>query len=135
YRQRPEISVHALAENGKLRTRPVTDFIYNGEKPVFELRTRQGKVIRATGNHPFRTLSGWTLLQDLKEGDRIAAPRRLQVSATRTWQNYELVTLAGLISEGNTCHPSCLYFFSNDYAQIEDFSTAISQFPDTIARI
>ncbi len=135
YRRRPELHVHALAENGKLRTCPVTDYIYNGEKPVFELRTQQGKVIKATANHPFRTFSGWTLLQDLQIGDHIAAPRQLSVASTHTWENYKLITLAGLISEGNTCHSSCLYFFSNDYSQIEDFATAIEKFPDTVTRI
>jgi len=35
--------------------RTVTDVMWNGRKPVFELRTAQGKKIVATDNHPFHS--------------------------------------------------------------------------------
>ena len=87
-----------------LRIQRVTDVVWNGRKPVYELVTAQGKRIVATANHPFRTLSGWTLLEDLRPGDRIAAPRHLPVAIARSWPRHELIALAGLLSEGNTCH-------------------------------
>jgi DNA polymerase-3 subunit alpha len=108
--------------------------MWNGRKPVFELRTAQGKSITATGNHPFRTLNGWTELSRLQVGDRIAAPRRMEVSTTASWPRHEIIALAGLISEGNTCHPTCLYFFGNDRTFVHDFVEAIACFPDTVAR-
>ncbi|CAK8716735.1 DNA-directed DNA polymerase [Candidatus Electronema halotolerans] len=77
--------VHALGEDYKLRPRKVLDVIDNGQKPVFELRTAQGHQITATANHPFRTLDGWTLLGDLKAGDRIAAPRHLPAPDGTCW--------------------------------------------------
>ncbi len=46
-----------------------------GRKPVYRLVTRLGRVIRATGNHKFRTLLDWQRLDELKVGDRIALPR------------------------------------------------------------
>src|SRR5256886_6962575 len=51
--------IHALGFDGKLRPRRVTGVIANGRKEVFELGTAQGKRIRGTANHPFRTLDGW----------------------------------------------------------------------------
>jgi DNA polymerase III alpha subunit/intein/homing endonuclease len=136
YRHRPsDLTVYALGEDEKLHPRAVTDVFDNGIKPVFEVVTRQGKRLRATANHPLRTVHGWTLLQELRSGDRIAAPRHIRTAATATWPAYQLVALAGLISEGNTCHPGSLYFFSNDFTFIEDFAVAIRQFPDTVARI
>src|SRR5256885_1447201 len=72
-------TIHALDESGRLRARTVTDVIANGPREVFELRTAQGKRIKATANHPFRTLDGWKQLETLKAGDRIAAPRKLAI--------------------------------------------------------
>jgi DNA polymerase-3 subunit alpha len=81
--------IHALGEDWRLRSRRVVDVIANGEKPVFTIKTRLGNTITATGNHPFRTLEGWTLLEDLKEGDRIAAPRHLPHQETQPTNNRE----------------------------------------------
>ena len=135
FRRRHPFTIHALGDDLKLRPRRVTDVVWNGRKPVFELRTKLGKRITATGNHPFRTLDGWTNLEDLRPGDRIAAPRTLPVATEETWPEHELVALAGLIAEGNTCHPSCLYFYGNDHALVEDFARSIACFPNTEARI
>src|SRR5262249_29883145 len=82
--------------DGRLRPRRVTDVMANGVKPVFEVRTAQGKRIVATDNHPFRTLDGWTLLRDLKVGDRVAAARELRIASPEP----ELV-LAGAGATGN----------------------------------
>ncbi len=127
--------IHALGEDGKLRSRRVTDVVSNGPKPVFELRTMLGHRIVATDNHPFRTLDGWKQLASLKVGDRIAAPRALKADARERWPRHEIICLAGLLSEGNTCHPSSLYFYNNCEALIEDFAQAAREFPDSVARI
>ncbi|QJW95826.1 DNA polymerase III subunit alpha [Frigoriglobus tundricola] len=135
FASRREITVHALGADSKLHPRAVTDVVWNGRKPVYRLTTELGKQIIATANHPFRTLNGWTNLGDLNAGDRIAAPRRLVVPATESWPRHEVIALAGLLSEGNTCHPTTLYFYGNDRALVDDFATAIGEFPDTVARI
>jgi deoxycytidine triphosphate deaminase len=61
------------------RAMQVTDFIPQGRKPVFELTTRTGLRIKATANHPFRQLDGWTELSELRPGDRIAVARQVSV--------------------------------------------------------
>jgi len=127
--------IHALGGDWRLRARRVLDVVPNGRKPVFELRTAQGKRIAATGNHPFRTLDGWTNLEDLQPGDRIAAPRTMPVATEARWPVHELVVLAGLLSEGNACHPSCLYFYGNDRELVDDFAAAATRFPKTVARV
>ena len=127
--------VHALGEDWKLRSRRVLDVVWNGRKPVYELRTAQGRAITATGNHPFRTLEGWKNLEDLGPGDRVAAPRRLATGARRTWPRHELIVLGELLSEGSTCHPTCLCFYGSEKALVDDFVAAVSSFPDTAARV
>jgi len=85
FRHRRGFHVHALGEDWKLRPRRVTDVVWNGRKPVFELRTAQGKRITATANHPFRALTGWKQLDELAPGDQIAAQRRLDDGARASW--------------------------------------------------
>ena len=135
FSQRRPFVIHALGDDGKLRERPVTDVVWNGRKRVYELTTRLGHRITATANHPFRTFSGWTNLEELQPGDRIAVPRHLRVSGGTRWPRHEIIVLAHLLAEGNTCHPTCLYFFNNSQAAIEDFRQAAECFPDSIARV
>ncbi|WP_414578685.1 replicative DNA helicase [Anabaena sp. CCY 9402-a] len=45
-----------------------------GVKPVFTLKTRLGRKIRATGNHKFLTINGWCRLDEFKIGDHLALP-------------------------------------------------------------
>ncbi len=127
--------VHALGDDGKLRPRRVTDVVSNGVKRVYELTTALGKRIVATDNHPFRTLDGWKNLGELSSGDAIATPRRMRVGGGQRWPDHEVVALGGLLSEGNTCHPSCLYFYGNDPVIVGDFAQAAASFPDSVARI
>ncbi|MBK1727382.1 DNA polymerase III subunit alpha [Halorhodospira neutriphila] len=135
FRQRRPFSVHAEAADGKLVPRPVTDVVWNGRKPVFELRTAQGRRIRATAGHRFRTWAGWRRLEALAVGDRVATARRLPVDAQERWPAHELIVLAGLLAEGNTCHPGTLYFYGNDAALVEDFAAAASRFPNTVVQV
>jgi deoxycytidine triphosphate deaminase len=87
----------------QLRPAKVSEFIPQGLKPVFELRTRAGLRIRATANHPFRMLSGWTALEDLRVGDRIAVARNIPVFGRTPLPNWEATLLGLMISEGQ-CH-------------------------------
>jgi len=66
-----------------------------------------------TDNHPFLTVSGWKELKELQVGDYIAAPRSLSaLRGAGSLQPYQLVSLAAILSEGNTCHPSGIYVYN-----------------------
>src|SRR5699024_10352035 len=56
------------------------------------------------------------------------------VDTRASWPEHELITLAGLLSEGNTCHPTCLYFFGNERTLVDDFARAAGAFPESVAR-
>ncbi len=92
---------------------PVSDFIPQGRKPVFELRTKLGLRIRATSNHPFRQLTGWTALSDLRVGDRIAAARTVPVFGTTPLPTWEAALLGLMISEGQCKTPGYSPVFTN----------------------
>ncbi len=135
FRNGRPLVLHALGEDGRLRPRRVTNVVRNGRKTVFELRTAQGRRITATGNHPFRTLAGWTNLEDLEPGDRVAAPRRLEIPRGGSWPKHEIIALGGLLSEGNACHPTRLYYFGKESEPVRDFAAAAECFPETTARV
>ena len=83
----------------------VSHFIPNGIKPVYQVTTRTGLQIRATTNHPFRQLFGWTPLSDLQPGDRIAVARHVPVFGKTPLPNWEAVLLGLMISEGQCRTP------------------------------
>lgn len=135
FENRRPFKIHALGDDYKLHIRKVEDVVWNGKKRVYHLRTAQGKSIKATENHRFRTLDGWKTLGELKAGDSIASPRKMEIKTTKSWPRHKIIALASLLAEGNTCHPTCLYFFSNSEIMIEDFVQAAEQFPNTVARV
>ncbi|MEN6452535.1 MAG: DNA polymerase III subunit alpha [Thermoguttaceae bacterium] len=135
FHNRRPFTVHSLAEDGRLRPQSVSEVVWNGRKRVYELTTSLGKRITATANHPFRTLDGWKLLEELRPGDRIAGPRRLDVAGQSRAPRHEIIALAYLLAEGNTCHPTCLYFYNNDPKLVDEFAAVAKEFPETVARI
>jgi deoxycytidine triphosphate deaminase len=84
----------------RLRPAAISAFLPQGVKPVFELRTKAGLRIKATANHPFRQLHGWTELGNLKLGDRIAIARHVPVFGKTAIPDWEASILGLMISEG-----------------------------------
>jgi replicative DNA helicase len=97
-----ELRLHTLGDDWRLHTVRPNAFLDNGVKPVFRLTTRSGRTIRATGNHPFRTLDGWVPLAELPPRARIAVPRRLECDATGSEVPDAFVALtAYLVGDGS----------------------------------
>ena len=64
-------------ETWQLEPRNVVNAFSTGTKPIYRLRTRLGRTVRATANHKFLTIDGWLRLDELSSGTRIALPRHL----------------------------------------------------------
>ena len=92
-------------DNWQLKKAKVSDFIPQGKKEIFELRTRAGMRIRATANHPFLKLKCWAPLSDLRPGDRIAAARNIPVFGKTPIPDWEASLLGLMISEGQCDTP------------------------------
>jgi replicative DNA helicase len=86
----------------KLESCRVSNAFCTGMKPVFKLRTRLGRVVRATPNHKFLTVDGWARLDALKPGTLIATPRALPGPSDATMGGDELALLGHLIGDGCT---------------------------------
>ncbi|MBL7070579.1 MAG: DNA polymerase III subunit alpha [Candidatus Omnitrophica bacterium] len=118
----------------KIIPQRMKDIVCNGIKKIYRLKTRTGKEIVVTNNHPFLTVSGWKELKDLKDGDMIATPRKIPLSPEYGMEEYKIISLAKLLSEGNLCHTSGLYFYSNSREEVDEFTANIERFEKTRAR-
>ncbi len=125
-----ELVVWSLDEDQKGVRMPLSRVWSNGVRQVFTLKTKLGKVLRATGNHPFLRPDGWINLEALRAGDRLAAPRLLPAGALE-WPAHKPALLGWVLSEGNTCHPSGFYMYSKDAAQAEDMARQARAFDNT----
>jgi replicative DNA helicase len=97
-----DLRLHTLGDDWRLHIVRPSAFLANGARPVFRLTTKSGRTVRATANHPFRTLDGWVPLEQLQPGARIAVPRRLESASSPEDVPDALVALTGyLIGDGS----------------------------------
>jgi len=120
-----------IDEDFRVKKVKIKGVFYNGVKPVYRLKTHLGREIVATDNHPFFTFDGWRYLKELKPGDRIAVPRIYRKFDSKDIEDYKIISLAWIISEGNTCHPNGVYFYSKSKEQVKDFVQSVKRFENT----
>jgi replicative DNA helicase len=95
------VSVVALDSHGKLVAAMPSAIAESGVRQTFRIRTRLGRELTATSNHPLLTFQGWKPVEDLAPGDRIAVPRVLRVEGTGQMRDGEVALLAYLIGDGS----------------------------------
>jgi replicative DNA helicase len=66
--------VWSVDEHQRLVPAQLVNAFPSGVKPVFKLRLASGRSVDATANHPFLTVDGWTRLDALRPGSRLAVP-------------------------------------------------------------
>jgi replicative DNA helicase len=69
--------VWSLNDDWEMEPRRLVKAFPSGVKPVYRLRLASGYEVEATANHQFRTVTGWTRLDQLAPGDHLAVPRRI----------------------------------------------------------
>ncbi len=94
--QKP-VKVFAVDDKFKLGSHPLVKAFYSGRKVIYELKTKCGRSVKASANHPFLKLEGWTRLDQLKPGDRIGLPRHLNAQRRDSvlWDEVVSVTEVG----------------------------------------
>lgn len=95
------IPVFAVDGDYKIRTFKMTKAFPSGKKHVFVIKTKSGRTIRASGNHPFLHINGWKRVEELRVGDTVGIPRRLNPETpTNPLSKDELILLAHLLGDG-----------------------------------
>ena len=128
--ERPEqkpLFVHAVDNELKVGKHRMVKAFYSGKKKVYELKTRAGKTIKASGNHPFLQIQGWIPLDQLKKGDRIGLPRQTTIERqVDRMHNDELILLAHLLGDGCILPNQPYHYTSADEENIETVAQASS---------
>ncbi|HEX6237527.1 MAG TPA: DnaB-like helicase N-terminal domain-containing protein, partial [Acidimicrobiales bacterium] len=103
-----DVSVAALGVDGRVVTVRPGAFVDDGQKPVFRVRTRSGRVVRTTGSHPFLTPGGWRPLADLAVGQHIGVPAALPIFGSDELPPGEVTALARAVAapEGAGSEPA-----------------------------
>lgn len=116
--------------DGHYRLQPAhaSQFVDDGRKPVFQVRTALGREIQTTLTHPFLQLDGWRPLSELRIGDRIAVPRCLPYFGRRRLPEAQIKLLAYFLADG--CLTQTVPQFTNADPRLRaDFSLAVQHFP------
>jgi len=114
------IPIHSLTADYRLAPLSISRVFSSGKKQLYELRVRSGRIIKASGNHPFLTFRGWDRLDTLKPGDRIALPRMLSVAQTAdAYSKDEIILLAHLLGDGCVLPRQPIHYTSADPANLE----------------
>lgn len=121
--------VWTLNERLRMVARPMTNVFPSGHKEVFRLRLASGREIEATGNHPFMKLEGWTPLEQLNVGDRIAAPRWVPEPVdTQRMDDCEVMLLAHMIGDGSCVKRQPIRYASIDEANLAAVTVSAAYF-------
>jgi replicative DNA helicase len=127
--------VWSLDERLRMVARPMTNVFPSGRKEVFRLRLASGREVEATGNHPFMKLDGWTPLEQLKIGDRIATPRRVPEPAdTQRMDDSEVILLAHMIGDRSSVKNQPIRYASADEANLTAVTISAAHFGVTAVR-
>jgi len=95
------VYVFAVNDHYQVGEHKLIKAFYSGIKQVFELRTRTGKTIKASANHPFLTIHGWKSLDSLSLSDRIATTRHISPKQpTKSLSDEEAILLGHLLGDG-----------------------------------
>ncbi len=114
------IPIFSVGPDFKLHIKKITKVFYSGRKVVYELKTRSGRKIKASANHPFLRIDGWKRLDELNIGDYIALPRVLVPSnPPNPLSDDELILLAHLLGDGCILPNQPFHYTSKDLENIE----------------
>ncbi len=130
------VPVWSVDDDLRLVRRTMTHVFPSGMKRTYRLRLASGREVKASGNHPFLTMDGWTALDDLPLGARVATPRRVEPpSAVHKWPHPEIVMLAHLIGDGTVASRQPIHYTSADEANLRAVSEAAAHFGITPRRV
>ncbi len=110
---------------------PVSNWIFNGQKPVYRVTLRNGASIKTTFDHKFLTEDGWQPLETLQPGDHVATPPTLlEPEHPDSVAREKLRILAYLIGDGSLSSGSCVDFVSQDPRMLDEYTHCLDAFDD-----
>jgi DNA polymerase-3 subunit alpha len=127
---KPGMQVLSLAPDYRLSSVPVQEVMHNGVMRTYKVRTRAGREVVLTHDHPLLTVTGWKHLCDLEVGDAIAVPSSLPVFGVRQPSEARAKLLGYLIGDGGTLQNGkpTANFYNSDEAVLADYERFAAEF-------
>ncbi len=112
-------SYQALTLKDNLEPQAVSDFIYDGVKSCLRIRTKLGREIVVTADHPLLTTLGWQKTKNLMVGESIAVVGFLPIWGKKEPEDYKIKLLAYLIGEGGLSQSYPIFTTTDCFAKKE----------------
>lgn len=118
-------------QTGKLEKQFSNNVLCNGIKDVWKITTRCGREIKATDNHQFIINGKWKELKDIKVGEFIAVPAKIEVEGKEVlsddifWDKIEKIEYAGKEKVYDISMPVHHNFVANDIIVHNSFKLSI----------
>lgn len=116
-----------LGNDLKFKFTEPSNYVDDGIKPVYCVKTQLGRKIECTLSHPLLTFDGWRPLYDLQVGQKIAVPRVMNVFGNEEMRECEVKLLGYLIGDGSITKGSPVFTVANSTLR-EDFERAVYEF-------
>jgi len=126
-----ERKVIALNDSFKLNAVSKDDFFEREVDKVLKIKTRTGREITLTPEHPLFTINGWKPVVELKEGSRIAVPRKVGFFGNNFFSESQVKLLAYLTTEGHTIKKA-VWFTNFDEKIQSDFFGSVNEFDERL---
>ena len=97
----------------RLRSTPISAFYERGIHSIVEVKTKLGRTLRCTSNHPLLTTVGWKPISELTIGSRIAAPRALPYFGREAVPDVEVKLVAYILTDGSVQFARALWGVKN----------------------
>jgi DNA repair protein RadA/Sms len=78
----------------------VSAFHDQGVRPIIEVKTRLGRTLRCTPNHPVLTPDGWRAVGEVSPGSHVAAPRTIPFFGSEAMIEEEIKLIAYVLADG-----------------------------------
>ncbi len=124
-----------LSLNNKLKIehKERSEFFSREVHKLLKIKLRSGKEIKLTPEHPLYTIRGWQEAHNLRIGNRIATPRRINSFGSKEMSEHEIKLLSYLIAEGHT--KKVVLFANSDEEIVNDFRNALEIFDPALKLI
>ena len=121
------LNTYSLNENNyNLIKTNDSDIFFNGIKDTYRLSLIDGRYLETTDNHPFLTVDGWKNLSEIKKGERIAVPRRIDIFGNKDIITKEEARLVGYMTGDGCSRHGRTCFTNNNEIIIKDFKYCLS---------
>ncbi len=108
----------------------VIDWLNQGKKESFEIKTNDGHILQLTHDHLVLTFNGWKQVKNLTKEDSLAIPYKIPNTIKHgNLKDEEIKAIAYILGDGNFTNSNYALSFTNiDKEIIDDFNNALGSF-------